>query len=170
MRLMYQQLHQVLEAAFCHLADKSSVDKHCSKMSHSKITTALPSNFSVPFQALLHFGGKYFIQVNTNTTYTIIRGMRQTRTQEPKHFTCFVFFLVPEIGDKTGWKYMSITHNVAEDWVKLKTLPYWQRKGCMEVSNSTLKLLCLSVLISNLLKAPSSCAWGQYKETAIELK
>lgn len=163
MRLMYQQLHQMLEAAFCHLADKSSVDKHCSKMIHSKITTAVPSNCSVPlkndqFRQLLHFGGKYFVQVNTNTTYTIIRGMRKTRTQEPKHFTNFIFFLVPEIGDKTGWKYMSITHNVAEDWVKLKTLPYWQRKGCMEVSNPTLKLLCLSVHINNLFKAPPSCA------------
>lgn len=53
-------------------------------------------------EALLHFGGKYLMQVNTHATCTIIRGMRKTRTQQPKHFSNFIFFLVPEIGDKTG--------------------------------------------------------------------
>lgn len=36
MRLVYLQLPQMLEAAFCHLADKSSVDKHCSEASHKQ--------------------------------------------------------------------------------------------------------------------------------------
>lgn len=75
---MYQQLHKVLEAAFCHLADKILswqilLQNEPQQNNHCLAIKLLCASQEQPTQALLHFGGKYFMQVNTHTTYAIVR-------------------------------------------------------------------------------------------------